>query len=458
MMREEGTCDYERSLKVWNYFPNKVLPPPFSLADESTKSSSDDTRDDLTEITWCETECSDSFNLSSSFRSSVSSGSRGDLSDQCSRQPENPSWTVATNDELCTELNNVDVKSLQTHCLLGEGYFGKVWLVSDGGSSRSFALKKIAKYDLVCEDKVHTVLREKQILQQLHHHGIVRLHAAYQDESHLCLLLPFLAGGELFTIWHAAPNSQLPEHQVKFYAACLVDALWYMHCQHGVVYRDLKPENIMMDATGYPVLVDFGYAKQLRRPDHDTSTSSKFGDNAVPKSYTLCGTGKYISPEMVLGAGHSFTADYWSLGVVLYELLSGENPFEFWPDMDEVSLYTSIAEAEYLDLPDGVVSTSGADLIDKLLRKDPRVRLGCAETADYNDVLRHEWFAFNDESQEGYRMDIAAIRGRSVSAPWLPCVSEPLDTSNFDTVECNDNFDDPHRRMTKAEQALFADF
>jgi serine/threonine protein kinase len=456
MMREEGTCEDELSLKVWNCFPNKGLPPPFSLTEDATKSSSDDTRDDLTEITWCDTDCSDSFNLSLSFRSNSSSGSRGDFTGQCPRQPENPSWTVAIDDELCTEVRNIDVKSLQPHCLLGEGYFGKVWLVSDG-SSRSFALKKIAKYGLVCENTVHTVLREKQILQQLHHHGIVRLHAAYQDESHLCLLLPFLAGGELFTIWHAAPNSQLPEHQVKFYAACLVDALWYMHCQHGVVYRDLKPENVMIDATGYPVLVDFGYAKQLSRPDNHDSTSSKFGDNTVPKSYTLCGTGKYISPEMVLGVGHSFTADYWSLGVVLYELLSGENPFEFWPDMDEVSLYTSIAKAEYLDLPDGVVSVSGANLIDKLLRKDPRVRLGCAETDDYNDVLRHDWFAFHNESQVN-NVDIAGIRGRSLSAPWVPRVTETLDTRNFDTVECNDNFDDPHPRLTKAEQALFADF
>lgn len=370
-------------------------------------------------------------------------------------------------------VEDVDVTSLQPRCLLGEGFFGKVWLVTDH-ENRKFALKKLSKFELLCEDQVHAVHREKQILLQLHHPGIVQLHAAYQDASHLYLLQPFLPGGDLFSLWQGAPNAQLPEAQVQFYAACLIDALWYMHSSQKIVYRDLKPENIVIDGAGYPVLVDFGHAKRLEPSQHDSG-----GDY---QTFTLCGTAKYLSPEVVQGSGHSFAADYWSLGVVVYELLSGENPFEFWPGMDELALYGSIARADYLALPEGLVQPAEqqqqpalADLIDGLLTKDPARRLGALETVARNEVLEHEWL-------QG--MDVWALRRRAVPAPWVPTAAgDSVDNS----ASYNNNVDhnprltqqQPHQQqqhdgetddkddslasennppLTAKEQALFADF
>jgi len=158
------------------------------------------------------------------------------------------------------ESSRIVISDLQYHRILGEGYFGFCWLVSSSssnnnnktkkeesdGENKVYALKKLSKYHLLCEDQVENTLREKQILQRLHHPGIVRLLAAHQDDSFLYLLQDFCQGGELFSLLHNHNNnheapSRLPEKQCQFYTACLTDALWYIHCQN-IVYRDLKPE------------------------------------------------------------------------------------------------------------------------------------------------------------------------------------------------------------------------
>lgn len=419
--------DDDHSLKMMKSFDRDATSNSFSsffLERRSGENEAFKLDEDHTDITASETEYSASLNSSSSHSSGYGAKFLA------------PAVAAHAVQE---SVDDINTNRLKYHCLLGEGFFGKVFLVTDQ-NNRSFALKKLSKFDLLCEDQVHAVIREKQILLQLHHPGIVQLHAAYQDASHLFLLQSFLPGGELFSVLHGSPNTQLPESQAQFYAACITDAIWYMHCQHDIVFRDLKPENVMIDATGYPVLVDFGYAKQLLRN---------------VKTYTLCGTSKYLPPEMVQGAGHTFTVDYWSLGVVIYELLCGENPFEFWHGMDEFSLYGSIAEADYLDLPEGVVSAAGVDIIDKLLTKDPDLRLGLAETMTKNEILEHKWLN---------TIDVTALRKRSVPVPWVPTLRHDLDTSNFDSSITQEGEDDDSLESAKnpylnaREQALFEDF
>jgi protein kinase A len=232
-------------------------------------------------------------------------------------------------------------------------------------------------------------------------------------------------------------DATLPEDHCKFYIACIADALWYLHCQ-GIAYRDLKPENVMFDGLGYPILIDLGYAKMIE-----------------DKSFTLCGTPKYLAPEMVEGLGHSLTVDYWALGIVLYEMISGEHPFEFWPGMDELSLYGSIAEADYLELEDQTMTSNGRDMIDHLLIKNPSKRLGATETPTHNPILSHPWLA---------KVNVVALRRRAVSAPWVPQLDSPMDDRHFDPVsdEGDDDLDDLGRgcnpRLTQSEQARFAGF
>lgn len=398
---------------------------------------SNDVEEDHTEVTQSETEISESWH------------SRGSAA--------KPRLRVAPHHQALHEeeddddgAKKISLQDLQYHRMLGEGFFGQVWLVSSSNKDENessnqkrcwHALKKLSKYHLLCEHQVENTVREKQILQQLRHPGIVKLVASCQDDSSLYLLQEFCQGGELFSLLHRPGHAAgLPEAHCQFYAACLADALWYMHCQARAVYRDLKPENVLLDAAGYPVLVDFGYAKILEEDDDE-------------KTYTMCGTPKYLPPEMIQGGGHTFSVDYWSLGVIVYEMLCGEHPFEFWKGQDDLSLYGSIAEADYLELPEDAVSAAAADWVARVLVKDPEKRLGSDERADSNGILQHAWLC---------GQNVPALRRKLVPAPWIPALQDGNDASHFDFVpedQGDSNLSGDHDPpLTMKEQARFADF
>jgi protein kinase A len=386
-----------------------------------------------------------------------------------------------------------DISALQTYRLLGEGYFGKVYLVKDpnDASGTFLALKTISKYHLICDDQVHTVMREKEILQLCSHPNIANLLATKQDASSLYILQSFIPGGDLFHMIHhlasvdfeATPTTYpchpvlSDETNVQFYVACIADALWYLHCglsyatditNRSVVYRDLKQENIMINERGYPILIDFGCAKILEVSSlHDeTEGNGSESSTTLTRTYTMCGTAKYVSPEIIEGIGHTCSTDYWSLGVLVYELLTcgREHPFEYTPNIDDLSLYRSIVEADYIPLPDEI-SADGNDFVDKLLSKDLMSRLGSTESRADNPILLHPWLQ---------KWDVSLLRQQSYPAPWLPTLQNPLfPTTNEglshgdeilnhnDEVEELLTFDmdqqtDPN--LTMKEQAMFADF
>jgi len=345
----------------------------------------------------------------------------------------------------------LSIPNLEYHRVLGQGFFGQVWLVSsrrdnDNSKCHYYALKKLSKYHLLCEDQVENTIREKQLLEQFHHPGIVPIIASHQDDHFLYLLLPFLQGGELFSLLHnhSHNDNSIPESHAQFYTASIADALWYLHVTCRTVYRDLKPENVCLDATGYPVLVDFGYARQLLS-EHE-------------KAWTLCGSPKYLAPECIQGnKGHSFACDYWSLGVLVYELLTSgrEHPFQFWEGMSDYQLYEAVTDAEYLPLPTDDVSAPAADFVDQLLRKDPAQRLGADESVDGNAILAHPWLVTS-------KWQIPLLRRKLVPAPWVPAVDGARDARYFDSVE--EENDDDHdlltasAHLTAREQERFADF
>jgi serine/threonine protein kinase len=224
----------------------------------------------------------------------------------------------------------------------------------------------------------------------------------------------------------------LPEHQAAFYTLCIADALAFMHDKIKLVYRDLKPENIMIDAQGYPKLIDMGYAKILT-PETDN------------KTFTFVGTPRYLAPEAVASAGSSFGVDHWALGILVYEMLTGENPF-YYEGLGDTSLFQSIAEDSYPVLPE-TVSTEASRLIVGLLTKDPSQRLG---SGSENDILQHAWLQ---------TMDLATLRRKQVAAPWIPQVKDALDTSCFDNWDdLQDRVTQAHPRLTAKEAALFENF
>jgi protein kinase A len=297
----------------------------------------------------------------------------------------------------------VKLHQLQKHSILGEGTFGIVWLVSDPTNQKEkkyYALKKQSKAFLIGENQVEAVIQEKIMLENMRHPFLIQLEKTYQDECFIYMLLEFVQGGELFSLMHEDESSTLPEHQAKFYALCLSDVLDYLR-NRKYVYRDLKGENVMLDAKGYVKLIDFGFCKYL----------------LAEKTYTLCGTPGYLSPEMVTVQGHSFSTDNWSLGVLIYEMIAGSSPF-YYDGIDQSELFDAIALDDYPPLPD-TVSTAAKDLVAGLLQKDPVTRYGSPNQCKIQD---HIWFE---------ELDLEAMRHREMEAPWVPYLDGPLDTSNF---------------------------
>ena len=212
----------------------------------------------------------------------------------------------------------------------------------------------------------------------------------------------------------------------------MISAFGYIHSL-GVAYRDLKPENLLMDASGYIKIIDFGFAKHI--------PFTKRG-KMHNKSYTLCGTPEYLSPELVLSKGHDKSADYWALGCLMYELLLGRTPFAH--DNHQEVFKRILQSNRYLVFP-VKVNPSVVDLIKKLLSPNPDMRYGNLE-GGVDDIKEHPWYA--DVKFEWPRLD-----RRGYKAPYLPPINDPLDTSNFDPYP-EDEVIQPY----KGSQEVFKDF
>lgn len=320
--------------------------------------------------------------------------------------------------------------------LLGEGAFGQVWLVRH--NHKSYALKVCAKYDLITEGAVHEVVREREIMSQLDHPFICHLWATNQDSDFVYMLEDYLAGGELYGVLERQPNGRLTPSQAQVYTACIADALEYLHSRH-IVYRDLKPENIMLSKRGFPTLIDFGCAKKLQ------------AENDY-QSMTLCGTPRFASPEMIDpesfgGKGHGIATDHWALGILLYEMLAGENPF-WYEGMPDGELYDQIpvVRADFSPFEKLNTPQEAVDLIQRLLIKDPAERISCQGN---EKISEHAWLSPVDVKHLG-----------RIKAPWVPDLTDPTDTHYFDDWEdqIEDRFAQSYPTLTSKEEAHFADF
>uniref|UniRef100_A0AAQ4RQH0 non-specific serine/threonine protein kinase n=1 Tax=Gasterosteus aculeatus aculeatus TaxID=481459 RepID=A0AAQ4RQH0_GASAC len=206
-----------------------------------------------------------------------------------------------------------DPRQFELRKVLGQGSFGKVFLVrkvTGPDAGQLYAMKVLKKATLKVRDRVRTKM-ERDILVEVNHPFIVKLHYAFQTEGKLYLILDFLRGGDLFT--RLSKEVMFTEEDVKFYLAELALALDHLHGL-GIIYRDLKPENILLDEEGHIKLTDFGLSKESI--DHEN------------KAYSFCGTVEYMAPEVVNRRGHTHSADWWSYGVLMFEMLTGTLPFQ----------------------------------------------------------------------------------------------------------------------------------
>jgi len=199
------------------------------------------------------------------------------------------------------------------------------------------------------------------------------------------------------------------KEDAHFYAGCVISAFEYIHGQ-GVAYRDLKPENLLMDHNGYLKVVDFGFAKKIPFEKNGTLHT---------KSFTLCGTPEYLSPELVLSRGHDKSVDYWALGCLIYELMVGRTPFQ---DDNQAEIFKKIIHSsKSLAFPKGF-DPDATDMIKKLLAPNPAFRLGNL-LGGVREIMDHAFF-------RGF--DWKALIAKQVEPPYKPVVRDPLDMSNFD--------------------------
>ncbi|KAL7872507.1 hypothetical protein SRHO_G00074900 [Serrasalmus rhombeus] len=251
---------------------------------------------------------------------------------------------------------------------LGLGGFGRVELVTTLHHGKYFAMKKVSKKLIVEKRQGPHVIFEKGILQDIESDFIVRLHAAFKDTRYIYMVMEFCSGGEIWT--KLKEVGRFDENIAVFVSACVVEAYAYLH-KKNIMYRDLKPENLMLDSKGYVKLVDFGFAKELKRGQ---------------KTYSFCGTPEYMAPEIIQNHGHDFAADFWSLGVLVFELLVGSPPFS---SSEPQKIYAKILDGVMKFPP--YMGEGARSLINKLCRPRPGQRLGNTKNG-IKDVRHHRWF------------------------------------------------------------------
>uniref|UniRef100_A0A0D6QZ99 non-specific serine/threonine protein kinase n=1 Tax=Araucaria cunninghamii TaxID=56994 RepID=A0A0D6QZ99_ARACU len=252
--------------------------------------------------------------------------------------------------------------------VVGQGAFGKVFQVRQKGTNEIYAMKVMKKDKIITRNHVDYMRAERDILTKVVHPFIVQLRYSFQTKSKLYLILDFINGGHLF--FQLYRQVTFSEDLARFYTAEIISAVSHLH-KNGIIHRDLKPENILMDAEGHVMLTDFGLAKEV---------------NESMRSNSMCGTTEYMAPEIIQSKGHNKAADWWSVGILLYEMLTGQPPFTH---NNRQKLQEKIIK-DKIKLPPYLTSEIHS-LLKGLLQKDPSKRLGNGANGS-DEIKRHKWF------------------------------------------------------------------
>ncbi|KAJ3051632.1 hypothetical protein HK097_007356 [Rhizophlyctis rosea] len=286
--------------------------------------------------------------------------------------------------------------------VVGKGSFGKVLQVRKKDTGRIYAMKVLVKKDIVERQEVAHTLSERNVLIQATSPFLVGLKFSFQTPEKLYLVLDYCNGGELF--YHLQKETAFSEERAKFYTCELILALEHLH-KYNVIYRDLKPENILLDSSGHIALTDFGLCKENVTFDDTTNT--------------FCGTAEYLAPEVLTGQGYGKAVDWWSLGILFYEMTTGLPPFY---SENTNLMYKKILHNQLL-FPPGF-SEKAQIVVRGLLERDPKKRLGGGPD-DGAAIKRQAFFA---------DVDWDKLLKKEISPPFKPKVESETDTSNFDPI------------------------
>ncbi|KAG0179310.1 hypothetical protein DFQ28_003020 [Apophysomyces sp. BC1034] len=308
------------------------------------------------------------------------------------------------NDERSSR-RKITIQDFQFIKVLGKGCMGKVLLVRHQRSSRLLALKAISKEWVVNQREIEHTKMERDILATIatiRHPFLVNLHHSFQDASQLFLVLDYHVGGDLAT--QLTKFVRFSPERCRLYTAEILLGMQELH-RLGILYRDLKPENILLAADGHVVLTDFGLSKQFMPDSEDQRTR------------TFCGTAEYLAPEILQAEDYSFAVDFWSLGTILFEMLTGVTPY--WAETHS-EMYRRVLEDD-LEFPEDFDPVT-ADFIRGLLEREPTARLGTGTDGPIT-IRSHPYFDTLDWSDVYYKR---------IRPPYVPNLRSETDFSNFD--------------------------
>ncbi|OBZ72827.1 cAMP-dependent protein kinase type 1 [Grifola frondosa] len=281
---------------------------------------------------------------------------------------------------------------------LGTGSFGRVHLVQSRYNNRYYAMKVLNKEKIVHMNQESHTRNEQMVLEAVQHPFVINLWGTFQDSANLYMVMDFIPGGELFALLRR--SNRFPDPVAKFYAAEVALALNHLHSL-DIIYRDLKPENILLNCDGHIKIADFGFAK--------------YCNTTV---WTLCGTPDYLAPEIISNMRYNKSVDWYALGVLIFEMLSGLPPFH---DANPMVRYEKIAQGPAsIQWPN--FYPDATDVILRLIERDPSRRYGNMRHGA-GDVFAHPWFR---------EVDWEKLRNREITAPYLPRLSSDGDASAFE--------------------------
>mmetsp|Transcript_1401 Transcript_1401/g.1467 ORF Transcript_1401/g.1467 Transcript_1401/m.1467 type:complete len:559 (+) Transcript_1401:562-2238(+) len=345
----------------------------------------------------------------SSPSSSSSSPSRSSKSPETTSRQEKESFAEGLTGKSAEETSIIYSRSEQRVTfddfeiikVIGRGSFGKVMLVEKKDNSKAYAMKTLRKDRLIEKDQVEHTRTEKHILESVRHPFLVGLEFAFQTPEKICFVMEYMIGGELF--YHLQKARKFSEDRARFYGAQIAVALGHLHSLN-MIYRDLKPENILLDIDGNLKLTDFGMAKQV-----DQEESSK----------SFCGTPEYLAPEILTGEGHTKAVDWWSFGILLYEMMVGIPPYY---NQNVQLMYQLIKHAELRFPSKRPLSDDATDIIKKLLNRNQAERMG--SDRDIEEIKRHPFFG---------SIDFEALEKKELEPPFRPVITDKYNVDIFDS-------------------------
>eukprot|EP00457_Paulinella_chromatophora_P008681 gb/GEZN01008722.1/.p1 GENE.gb/GEZN01008722.1/~~gb/GEZN01008722.1/.p1 ORF type:complete len:413 (+),score=72.53 gb/GEZN01008722.1/:56-1294(+) len=363
---------------------------------------------------------------SNDARTAAGVSSAGETTETTKAEKANSSIAMtSTGAKFNTKLTKDDFELLK---VVGKGSFGKVMQVRKKDTGEIYAMKVLKKEQLVARKQVAHTRTERKVLANIDHPFIVSLRYAFQTQAKLYMILDYFTGGELF--FHLKKKGRFDEARARFYAAEIALAIACLHTK-DIIYRDLKPENVLLDQEGHVRLTDFGLSKE--------------SVNGTSLTHTFCGTPEYLAPEIVRGGGYGKPVDWWSLGSLLYEMLTGLPPF-YNPNLQK--MYEAILKSP-VNMPTHL-SPEAKSLLNALLEKDHTKRLGCGK-GGVEEVKAHIFFK---------GIDWGKLIKKQVTPPFIPNVDDGKEsTQNVDQEFTNETpRDTPMMASTLQGKAAFPGF